>query len=147
MHWNYGEFTVDDDRARLDLNVVHGYLARSYWAGGIPRDVVERSVRHSLCFGLYAADGRQVGFARVVTDTATFAYLCDVFVLESWRGRGLSKFLMTSVRAHPELQDLRRFMLATVDAHGLYTQFGFTPPSHPERFMESLDPDVYLRAR
>ncbi len=137
-----GPITVDTDPARLDLAVVHGFLAESYWAKGIPLETVRRSIRNSLCFGLYEA-GHQIGFARVVSDRATFAYLADVFVLESHRGRGLGKLLMDAVVAHPDLQGLRRWMLATRDAHGLYAQFGFTPLPSPERFMQLHDPDVY----
>jgi GNAT superfamily N-acetyltransferase len=133
---------VDDDPERIDLDVVHGFLSGSYWARGIPRDVVERSLRGSLVFGLYER-GRQVGFARVVTDRATFAYLADVFVLEPHRGRGLSRRLMDAIVAHPGLQGLRRWLLATRDAHGLYARYGFTPLPAPERFMERHDPDVY----
>ena len=137
-----GPITVDLDPARLDLAVVHGFLAESYWAKGIPLETVRRSIRNSLCFGLYEAEN-QIGFARVVSDRATFAYLADVFVLESHRGRGLGKLLMGAVVAHPDLQGLRRWMLATRDAHGLYAQYGFTPLPVPERFMQLHDPDVY----
>lgn len=137
-----GPITVDTDPARLDLAVVHGFLAESYWAKGIPLETVRRSIRNSLCFGLYEAE-IQIGFARVVSDRATFAYLADVFVLESHRGRGLGKLLMGAVVAHPDLQGLRRWMLATRDAHGLYAQYGFTPLPVPERFMQLHDPDVY----
>ncbi len=135
---------ISTDDARLDLDVIHGYLSRSsYWAEGIPRELVARSLRHSLNFGLYE-DARQVGFARVVTDRATYAYLADVFVLESHRGHGLSKLLMEAVMNHPDLQGLRRFTLATKDAHGLYRQFGFQTLSAPERFMEIAHPGLYL---
>jgi GNAT superfamily N-acetyltransferase len=134
---------VDTDRSRLDVALVHAYLAEeSYWARGIPRDVVERAIEHSLCFGLYEG-ARQIGFARVITDRATFAYVSDVFVVASHRCRGHSKRLMAEVMAHPELQGLRRWMLITHDAHGLYEQSGFTPAAHPERMMERHDPDVY----
>ena len=135
---------VDDDPARLDMEVIHGFLANAYWSQGIPRETVERAVRNSLCFGLYEGD-RQVGFARVVTDRATFAYLADVFVLESHRGRGLSKLLVAEILGHPSLQGLRRWVLATRDAHSLYAQYGFKALSAPERFMELHDPDVYRR--
>ena len=135
-------YTISDDRWRIDREVVHGFLAESYWAAGIPRDVVERSIRHSLCFGIYH-QGAQVGFARVITDHATFAYLADVFVLPAHRGRGLSKWMMECVLSHPELQGLRRFLLATRDAHGLYAQFGFTPPRRPAIWMELHNERVY----
>jgi GNAT superfamily N-acetyltransferase len=135
-------FLVSTDPARLDLDVVHGFLTRSYWARGVPRAVVERALRHSLCFGLYEGE-RQIGFARAVTDRATFAYLADVFVLDSHRGRGLGKWLMECVRRHPDLQGLRRWALVTRDAHGLYRPFGFGPLAHPDRWLEIHDPEVY----
>src|ERR1051326_8437972 len=117
-------FFISTDPAQMDVNAVHAYLTRSYWAEGIPREVVSKSIEGSLCFGLF--DGsRQIGFARVITDRSTFAYLCDVYVLEEYRGRGLGKKLMKAVCAHPDLQGLRRFVLITRDAHGLYDQFGF----------------------
>ena len=123
---------------------MHGFLAASYWAAGIPREVVRRSIEHSLCFGLYHQD-RQVGFARVVTDRATFGYLGDVFVLEAYRGRGLGRWLMEVVHAHPELQGFRRWCLLTLDAHGLYRRAGFTPLADAARWMERRAPDVYAR--
>ncbi|MGP0020112.1 MAG: GNAT family N-acetyltransferase [Candidatus Sulfotelmatobacter sp.] len=138
-----GEFLISTDAARLDLDVIHGFLTNCYWAKGIPREVVVRSVEHSLCFGVYDGDGAQVGFARVVGDFATVAYLGDVFVLESHRGRGLSKWLMECIVRHPALQNLRRWILLTRDAHGLYAQFGFTPVKSPECYMELHRPDVY----
>jgi GNAT superfamily N-acetyltransferase len=137
--------TVSTDPARLDLDVIHGFLAGSYWAAGIPREVVERAVRHSLCFGAYAED-RQVGFARVISDRATFAYVSDVFVLPSHRGRGVGKRLMAAIVGHPDLQGLRRWVLFTRDAHGLYRQFGFGEARHPDRLMEILAPP-YAAAR
>jgi GNAT superfamily N-acetyltransferase len=142
--WHHGEFTVSDDPARLDVGVIHDYLRRSYWAENVPLEVVERSIRGSLCFGLYR-EREQIGFARVITDRATFAYLADVFVLEAWRGRALAKFLMRCIREHADLQKLRRWMLATADAHGLYEQFGFSALGQPERLMEIVDRDVYRR--
>ncbi len=130
-------FRISTDPAQLDLAVVHRFLAEdSYWARNIPLDTVARAVAHSLNFGLYAPGGEQAGFARVVTDRATFAWLCDVFVLPAFRGQGLSKWLMEVVWAHPELQGLRRQLLATLDAHGLYEQFGFQPLAAPERYLE-----------
>jgi 5'-phosphate synthase pdxT subunit len=134
---------IDTDPARLDLDVIHGFLAESYWARGIPRAVVERSLRGSLCFGVYH-HGKQVGFARVVSDRATFAYLADVFIVESHRGRGLAQRMMARIRAHPELQGLRRWLLGTRDAHGLYRQFGFHAPGDPSLWMEIHDRDVYV---
>src|SRR5690606_16389619 len=109
---------------RLDFSTIHGYLVRSYWSPGVSRDVVERSARHSLPFGIYAGD-QQVGYGRVISDHVTFAYVADVFVLESHRGRGLGKWLVDCMLAHPDLQGLRRWMLATADAHALYAHFGF----------------------
>ena len=146
MEWTRGEFTVTTDRARLDRDVILRFLSSSYWAENIPRVTVDKSIDNSLCFGLLAGS-RQIGFARVVTDTATFAYLADVFVLPEHRGAGLGKWLIECIVSHPELQGLRRWMLGTRDAHGLYRQFGFTPPKHPEIFMEIVDPDVYRRQR
>jgi len=140
--WKKDRWAVTTDPARQDVDAIHAYLARAYWCEGIPRDVVERAVRHSLCFGLF--DGAtQVGFARVVTDYAIYAYLCDVYVLESHRGRGLGKWLIECVMAHPQLQGLRRFNLATRDAHRLYTRFGFQPLAKPESHMEKHKPDIY----
>jgi GNAT superfamily N-acetyltransferase len=131
----HDDYTVSSDRERLDLDVVHGYLStEAYWSPGVHRDVVERAIANSMPFGVYLGE-EQVGFARVVTDRATFAWLADVFVLEAHRGRGLSKRLMAAILAHPELQGLRRWLLATADAHGLYRQFGFADLHSPGRFM------------
>lgn len=142
-------YEITTESERLDLDVIHRYLSEeSYWAPGIPREVVERSIRHSLCFAIVeSATGALAGFARVTTDRGTFAYLADVFVLPAHRGRGLSKWLMQTILAHPELQGLRRWMLATRDAHGLYAEFGFTALPQPERFMQRYDPEVYLGAQ
>lgn len=140
--WVSGIFTVTCDPARMDRAVIAEVLASSYWAKGIPQATVERSLAHSLCFALLDGD-RQVGFARVISDYTTIAFLNDVFVLPAYRGKGLSKWLMECVTSHPELQDLRRWMLATRDAHGLYGKFGFTPLKNPEVFMERHNPDVY----
>ena len=138
-----GDFLISTERARLDLDVIHGFLTNCYWAKGIPREIVTRSIEHSLCFGIYDGRGAQVGFARVISDFATFAYLGDVFVLEPYRGRGLSKWLMQCIMQHPALQGLRRWILLTRDSHGLYSQFGFTPLRAPERYMELHRSDVY----
>lgn len=157
MHRRRGEFLVSNDRARLDLDVIHAFLTNCYWSKGIPRETVVRSIEHSLCFGIYDESGSQVpalanaarpggpqvGFGRVISDFATFAYLADVFVLETYRQRGLSKFLMECVTQHPALQGLRRWVLLTRDAHGLYQQFGFTPLKSADRYMELHRPDVY----
>ena len=135
---------ISTDLNRLDVTMIYRYLSEeSSWAIGIGRDVVERSIDNSLCFGGYL-DGEQVAFARVISDYATFANLVDVFVLPEYRGRGYSKELIAAVMAHPSLQGLRRFTLATFDAHGLYRQFGFTPPSRPEVLMEKYFPKLYL---
>jgi len=141
-----GEFVVTTDPNRLDHDFIHGYLVRSYWSEGIPRDLVERALSNSLCFGVYEGD-KQVGFARVITDFATFAYLADVFIIESHRARGLSKFLMQCIVQEPQLQGLRRWTLATRDAHELYEQFGFKPLAKPARYMEIHNPDVYKKSR
>jgi GNAT superfamily N-acetyltransferase len=141
--WQKGEFEITTDQARLDLDVIHEYLAlHSYWARGIPRPTLEKSVRNSLCFGL--CEGiKQIGLARVISDYATIAYLGDIFVLPEYRGRGLAKWLMECVLAHPDLQNLRRWILVTKDAHGLYRSCGFTQLARHESFMELCDPDVY----
>jgi len=137
---------ISNDKSRLDLAVIHRFLSEtSSWAKGISMEVVRRSVEHSLCFGGYL-DGQQIAFCRVVTDCATFANLVDVFVLPEHRGQGHSKALMEAVMAHPDLQGLRRFTLSTADAHGLYAQFGFTPPLRPHTAMERYVPDIYARA-
>ncbi|MCU1302044.1 MAG: GCN5-related N-acetyltransferase [Candidatus Sulfotelmatobacter sp.] len=136
-------FAISTDRDRLDRDVVHGFLTNCYWAKGISREVVARSIENCLCFGIYDNSGAQIGFARVVSDFATFAYLGDVFVLESYRGRGLSKWLMKCIVQHPALQNLRRWILLTRDAHGLYSQFGFTRLKAPEQYMELHRPNVY----
>ena len=132
-------YLISTDTSMLDLDLTHHYLSEiSYWAKGRSREIVERSMQNSLNFGMYDGEG-QIGFARVVTDYATFAYLADVFILEKHRGRGLSKWLMETILAHPGLQGLRRWMLATWDAHGLYEKYGFTTLARPERFMERQD--------
>ena len=133
---------ISTDPARLDVRAIHAYLTRSYWASGIPLETVERCIQGAMCFGVYD-DGRQIGFARVITDRATFAYLADVYILESHQRRGLGKWLMRVIMAHPDLQGLRRFSLATRDAHGLYAQFGFTPLRAPDRHMEIARPNIY----
>jgi hypothetical protein len=166
VEYRRGEFLISTDPERLSLDVVYEFLTHCYWAEGIPREVVRRSVEHALCFGVYESSGEvspglakearpgapaalvqadlvQVGFARVITDFATIAYVGDVFVLETHRGRGLGKWLMQCIAGHPALQNLRRWILTTRDAHGLYSQVGFTPLKMPERFMELHRPDVY----
>ena len=139
--WRRGAHEISTDPARLDLDVVHGFLSTSYWSPGVPRETVERAARGSLAFGVYDVSGdrsRQVGYARVITDRATFAYLADVFVLPEHRGQGLARWLVETIVAHPELQGLRRWMLVTRDAHGLYERVGFAPLATPERVMERV---------
>jgi GNAT superfamily N-acetyltransferase len=141
------EIRVSDDPAQLDVDLVYGFLSReAYWSRGIDRATFDRSVRHSLCFGAYTG-GRQVGFARVITDRATFAYLCDVFVVPAARGRGVARALLATIAAHEELQGLRRFALVTRDAHGVYERAGFSALAHPQRWMERLFADVHGAAR
>ena len=140
-----GPYTVSDDPARLDVKAMHAYLKRAYWSQEIPLEIVERAARASLCIGAYDASGAQVGLARFISDYATFAYVCDVYVLEEHRGRGLSKAMMAMASEHPKLQGLRRWTLVTLDAHGLYEQFGFRPIVNQERFMERIVPDIYRK--
>jgi GNAT superfamily N-acetyltransferase len=140
--WKKGPYEISTNVARVDVEAVHAYLTQSYWAAGIPRDVVAKAVAGSLCFSLFDA-GAQVGFARVVTDRATFAYLCDVYVVESHRGRGLGKWLIEAVQGSPELAGLRRFLLVTRDAHGLYARFSFKPVANQAGYLEILQPDIY----
>jgi GNAT superfamily N-acetyltransferase len=140
-----GPYTISDDPTRLDLRAMHSYLRRAYWSEQIPLEVLERAVRASLCIGAYDTTGAQVGLSRFISDYATFCYVCDVYVLEEHRGRGLSKAMLALATEHPRLQGLRRWNLVTADAHGLYEQFGFVSPLRPERYMERLDPEVYKR--
>jgi GNAT superfamily N-acetyltransferase len=134
---------ISTDKKRLDVDLVHRFLtAESYWATDVPRDIVEASIEHSLCFGAYDG-GAQVGFARVITDYATFGYIADVFVVASHRGSGVGREIMAAIRAHPALQRLRRWHLVTRDAHRLYEQFGFQPLATPERHMEIAIPNAY----
>src|SRR5215469_9456626 len=138
------QYTVSTDSSRFDREMIFSFLTNCYWAKGIPRETVQRSIDNALCFGVFDGD-QQVGFARVITDRATYGYIGDVFILESHRGRGLSKLLMKAIMEHPELQGFRRWSLVTDDAHGLYRQFGFTPPSNPQKYMELLNPNVYKK--
>lgn len=147
MEWQQGEFTISTDKSKLSVPYIHEFLSQqSYWAAGIPLETVKQSIEGSLCFGLYH-NQQQIGFARVVTDQATFGYLADVFVDTAYRGRGLSKWLMQVILAYPGLQGLRRMMLATRDAHALYRQFGFTGIEHPERLMQIVFDNMYARDR
>lgn len=150
QQWHKDGFTISTEKACLNLDVIHGFLSQAYWAKGMPRELVAKSIENTaLCFGIYQGDphkGRaaQIGFARVITDRTTFAYLADVFVLPEFRGRGLSKWLMRVITEHPDLTGLRRFLLLTQGAHGLYARFGFAPPKNFERFMEiAPGPAVY----
>jgi GNAT superfamily N-acetyltransferase len=136
------DWEVSSARDRVDRELVHAFLSGTYWAKGISRETVDRAIENSYCFGVYEA-GRQIAFARVITDHTTFAWLADVFVVESHRGRGVGKYLVAAILADPGLQNLRRWMLATLDAQGLYEQFGFRALSHPERFMEIRRPNPY----
>jgi N-acetylglutamate synthase-like GNAT family acetyltransferase len=142
-----GRFLISTDRSKLDVDVIHEFLARSYWAAGIPRAMVVRAIENSLCFGVYDS-GDQIGFARVISDFATYAYIADVFILEPYRERGLGKELMASIVAHPDLQGMRRWSLGTRDAQGLYAQFGFKPVvnTRSRTVMEIADPEIYSRS-
>ena len=143
MQTHNDEYSVSTDKSKLDLSLIHGFLSsQAYWCLNIPFATVKRSVENSVCFGVYQGD-RQVGFARVITDLATIAYLGDVFILPEHRGKGLSKRLIGEIMAHPDLQGLRRWMLLTSDAHGLYLQYGWKPIVNPDRYMEIANPDIY----
>lgn len=137
-----GEYTVSDNKSRLDLNVIHSFLTRTYWAEGIKMDRIERVVEHSFCFGLFKGE-QMIGFGRVLSDTSAIAYMMDFFVLEEHRGKGLGKWLVESVLAYPPLQDVRRWMLATEDAHSLYSRYGFGPYEPAEELMMKYDPEKY----
>ncbi len=147
-----GNFSISTDKSKLDIVAIHRFLSKSYWSENISLETVQKSIKGSMCFGVYDNErqvmpaGKQVGFARMVTDNATFAYLADVFIIEEFRGQGLSKWLMECILSHTDLQGLRRILLATRDAHGLYTKFGFTPLNNPDRFMHIHNPDVYKNA-
>lgn len=149
--WQRGDYEISTDPARLDMDVTHKFLSEeAYWSPGVPREIVERAIGNSMVFGVYhlgSMAGAQVGLARVVSDKATFAWICDVFVLPEQRGHGLGKWLMECVTSHPDLQGLRRWMLATRDAHALYKQYGFTDLHDATRFMERWDPEIYKRPR
>ena len=138
-----GQYWITTDTQKLDIDAIHAYLSRSFWAEGIPKDTVAKAIANSLCFGLFDG-GEQIGLARVVTDRATYAYLCDVYVLETHQGRGLGKWLIATVMAYPDLQGLRRFQLVTRDAHGLYSRHGFATPMNPERHMEIFKHGMYV---
>jgi GNAT superfamily N-acetyltransferase len=147
MEWRRDDYVVSDERARLDRAMVRGFIGeQSYWAAGIPQAVMDKAIDHSLCFGLYRGDV-QAGFARVVTDRATFGYLCDVFVDPAQRGKGLGKWLVDCVLSHPDLQGLRRLSLVTRDAHELYAPRGFKPMADPTSYLEIHRPDAYRNSR
>jgi GNAT superfamily N-acetyltransferase len=139
LHWTRNGFELSTDPARMDLDAVHGFISQSYWGRGRSKDVMRRAMENAICFGVFR-EGVQVAFARVVTDRAVFAYLADVFVQPAWRGQGLSKWILEAVNAHPDLQGIKRFLLATRDAHGLYAQFGFKPPADSKVYMERMSP-------
>ena len=135
-------YEISTDKSRLQFDVIQGFLSQTYWSPGIPPEIVRRSAENSLCFGIYKKD-TQVGYARIISDYTTFAYLADVFVLESERGKGLSKWLMETIKQHPDLQGLRRWMLITKDAHTLYSQFGFELANNPENIMQIARSNIY----
>lgn len=141
MDYQRGEFIISTDKSRLDIEVIHRFLDTSYWAAGRSAETIRRSIEHSIPFGVYKGD-QQVGFARVITDYATFAWIADVFILDPFQGQGLGKWLMEVIIAHPDLQGFRRWVLATKDAHDLYRRFGFTELKRPERWMERHDPNT-----
>jgi len=142
--WTQEDYFLSTDKSKIDIEAVHHFLSRSYWAENIPLELVQKSIDNSLCFAVYHQQ-RLVGFARVISDLTTFAYLADVFIIPEERGKGLAKWLMSVIMEDPRLRGLRRFTLATRDAHGLYSQFGFTPFDKPDRWMQKHDPDVYKR--
>ena len=144
QEWQRSEYSISTDVNRLDLTVIHQFLANTYWAKDIPFTVLQNSIQNSLVFGLYK-DKQQIGFGRVITDYSTFAYIADVFVLESFRGEGLGKWLIETIISHPELQGLRRWLLVTKDAHELYQKVSFNEIKNPSRFMEIVDLDVYKK--
>lgn len=136
-------YRISSDQSELDIESIHEFLSTSYWAEGIPMETLNRAISNSLSFGVFSKEKRQAGFARVITDSATYAYLADVYILEDHRGKGLSKWLMHEIMSHPDLQGLRRMTLATADAHGLYEKYGFSELAKPEVFMENWNPEVY----
>ena len=137
LHWARNGFELSTDPARMDLDAIHAFISQSYWGQGRSKEVMVRAMHNAICFGVFR-DGVQVAFARVITDKAVFAYLADVFVHPAWRGQGLSKWILEAVNAHPDLQEIKRFLLETRDAHGLYAQYGFTKPANPSIYMERI---------
>jgi N-acetylglutamate synthase-like GNAT family acetyltransferase len=142
MDFTKDRFYISTENEKMDIDLIHSFLSRSYWAEGISKEIIRRSIEGALCFGVFESD-KQVGFARMITDRATFAYLADVFIIEEYRGLGLSKWLMEVIMVHPDLQGLRRMMLATRDAHELYKKFGFTLLNNVDRWMHIHHPDIY----
>ncbi|WP_339862648.1 GNAT family N-acetyltransferase [Paremcibacter congregatus] len=138
-------YRLSFDHADQQLDVIHAYLAQAYWSPGIPRETVAKAIKGSLCIGVFAEDGAQVGFARVITDRATFAYLADVFIVDGHGGQGLAQRMVRALQDHPEMQGLRRWMLATSDAHGVYEKCGFTALANPDIMMEINRPDIYRK--
>lgn len=136
-------YRISNELNEMDIDVIHAFISKSYWAKDIPKSVLQKALAHSLCFGVFTNDKQQIGFGRLITDRATYAYLADVFIIDEYRGLGLGKALMTNIVSHPDLQGLRRMVLSTRDAHGLYAKFGFKPVPNPEVFMQVWQPDVY----
>lgn len=139
-------YTISSDQNQMDIKSIHDFISTSYWGEGIPLETLTRAIHNSLCFGVFDNEEKQVGFARMITDSATYAYLADVYILEGHRGKGLSKWLMEEIMSHSDLQGLRRMTLATADAHGLYEQYGFSELAKPEIFMENWKPEIYKNA-
>jgi GNAT superfamily N-acetyltransferase len=146
QEYQQGNFVISTDPARLDLDTIHSFLTRAYWSEGIPKEIVVRAFSNSLAFGIYEGS-KQIGVARIISDLATYAYLCDVFIDEAYRGQSLGKWLLACIKAHPDLQGLRRWSLATRDAHELYRQFGFSELKSPDRYMEIANPNIYSNFR
>lgn len=146
LEHQHGAYLISEDPARLDATTIHAYLTRSYWCENIPLETVQRALHGSLCIGAYTASREQVGLVRIISDHATYAYLCDVYVLEEHRGHGLAKAMMALTLHHPKLQGLRSWSLRTRDAHGLYAPFGFKPLENPETYMALRFPDVYRQS-
>ena len=142
MDFTKDRFYISTEKEKMDIDLIHSFLTRSYWAEGISKEIVGRSIEGALCFGVFENE-KQIGFARMITDKATFAYLADVFIIEEYRGLSLSKWLMEVIMSHPDMEGLRRMMLATRDAHELYKKFGFTPLNNVDRWMHIHHPDVY----
>jgi GNAT superfamily N-acetyltransferase len=144
-----GHYLISTDKNLLNLDVIYHFISTSYWAGGVSREIVEKSVNNALCFGVYdnsvPSGKKQIGFARVITDLATFGYLADVFIIDGYQGQGLGKLLVQFILDYPELQNLRRLLLGTRDAHSLYEKFGFKPMKNPQNFMEIHKPDLYKK--